>query len=124
MFKIKDWIDKNKLDWNNLSGNPNAIFLLEKNLHKVNWFALSRNPNAIHILEKNLDKIDWLFGLSVNPNAIHLLEKNMNLISWAFLCQNKNAISLISQYKGKHQYNITPTKKKNEIKCSYHLYIL
>jgi hypothetical protein len=33
--------------------------LLEKNLDKVDWQLLSNNPNAIHLLEKNLDKIDW-----------------------------------------------------------------
>ena len=33
--------------------------LLEKNLDKINWNYLSKNPNAIHLLEQNLDKIDW-----------------------------------------------------------------
>jgi hypothetical protein len=36
-----------------LSGNPNAIHLLEKNQDKIDWRVLSRNPNAIHLLEKN-----------------------------------------------------------------------
>jgi hypothetical protein len=42
-------------------------------IDKVHWDALSKNPNAIHILEKNLDKVDWYglsnwYGLSMNPN--------------------------------------------------------
>jgi hypothetical protein len=37
---------------------------------KINWEALSLNPNAIHILEQNLDKDSW-FNLSRNTNAIH-----------------------------------------------------
>jgi hypothetical protein len=40
---------------------------LEKNLDKVKWDVLSRNPNAIPILEKNLDKVDWEY-LFLNPN--------------------------------------------------------
>jgi hypothetical protein len=39
---------------------------------KINWYELSINPNAIHLLEQNVDKIDWK-RLSPNPNAIHLL---------------------------------------------------
>ena len=57
-MKLRDWIPFDKLDWNTLSMNLNAIPILEKNLDKVNWFNLSQNPNAIHILEKNLEKWD------------------------------------------------------------------
>jgi hypothetical protein len=92
------------IDWKWLSGNLNAIKILEKNpdaalidLHsksikrpqshiieftkqillgadKINKYMLSRNPNGISILEKNLNKIYWIW-LSENSNAIHLLEK-------------------------------------------------
>ena len=75
--------------WHALSGNPNAIHILEKNLDKVSWNALSINPNAIHILEKNLDKVDW-YGLSGNPNAIHILEKNLDKVDWYVLSRNPN----------------------------------
>ena len=47
-----------KIDWDALSRNPNAIHILENNLDKVNWERLSGNPNAIHIIENNLDKVD------------------------------------------------------------------
>jgi hypothetical protein len=62
------------VNWKELSANPNAIHILERNLDKVNWKELSANPNAIHILEKNLHMVDWRF-LSTNPNAIHLFTK-------------------------------------------------
>jgi hypothetical protein len=55
------------VDWSQLSSNPNAIHLLEKNLDKVDWSQLSSNRNAIHLLEKNLDKVVWKI-LSENPN--------------------------------------------------------
>ena len=38
--------------WKCLSGNPNAIQILEDNLDKVDWEMLSENPNAVHILKK------------------------------------------------------------------------
>ena len=97
--KLRDWVDEEKLDWECLSSNPNAIHILEKNLAspeglvKVNWWYLSGNPNAIHILEKKLaeteglDKVDW-WWLSKNPNAIHILEKNLDKVDWEWLSRN------------------------------------
>ena len=32
IYKLRDWIDVNILHWTNLSLNPNAIYLLEKNI--------------------------------------------------------------------------------------------
>ena len=90
-LKLLDWIDINKLNWEYLSVNPNAIHLiseaLEQNRDKIYWRELSRNPGAIHLLEKNIDKINWC-KLSSNPGAIHLLEKNQDKINWDELCYN------------------------------------
>ena len=70
-YPIYDFDEKllEKLDWQELSDNPNAIPILEKHLDKVYWKWFSGNPNAVSILENNLDKVDW-FWLSENPNAI------------------------------------------------------
>ena len=92
---LRDGIPVDKLNWNYLSANPNAIDLLrermnfEKKLteeeykklpYQINWSALCTNsdPEAIKLLslEENYDKIDWLM-LSDNPNAIKLLEKRV-----------------------------------------------
>ena len=83
-----------KIDWKELSKNPNAIYLLEKNIDKVDWYYLSQNSNAIYLLEQNQDKIDWN-GLSINTNAINLLEKNQDKINWMLLSSNSNAIHLL-----------------------------
>ena len=56
-----------KIDWYNLSKNPNAISLLKKNQHNIKWNNLSLNPNAIELLKENKDKINWMY-LSGNPN--------------------------------------------------------
>tara|TARA_B100001094_G_C17975883_1_gene692743 strand:- start:542 stop:943 length:402 start_codon:yes stop_codon:yes gene_type:complete len=55
---------------------------------------LSGNPNAIHLLEQNQDKIDWRM-LSSNQNAINLLEKNQDKIVWTLLCQNPLGYELL-----------------------------
>jgi hypothetical protein len=75
MYKLRDWINIKDIDWDSISLNHNAIYLLENNLDKINWDNLSLNPNAIHILEQNNDKINWSY-LSENKNAIQILEKN------------------------------------------------
>ena len=52
MFKLKDWIDKDKINWTQLSENPSerAIALLEQNQDKIAWTHLSTNPSAITLL--------------------------------------------------------------------------
>jgi hypothetical protein len=63
---------------------------LEKYLEKINWQILSHNPNAISILKNNVDKIHW-YELSENPNlnAIHLLENNLEKINWTYIQKSK-----------------------------------
>ena len=72
----------NKIDWNNLSMNPNAIHILSNNNNKIDWHWLSRNPNATDLLEKNLNKINW-YSLSLNPSIFEYdyetLEKRCNI---------------------------------------------
>ena len=79
----------NKIDWSWLSGNPNALSLLEQNQDKICWNYLSGNKNAIHLLEQNLDKIKW-YNLSRNKKAIHILEQNIDKINWYYLSCNEN----------------------------------
>ena len=123
-YVLLDWIDKNKLNWNMLSLNPNAIDLLEEHYDNIDWENLSQNPNAIKILKKrikyeqtlydsgelytlNEDKIDWV-SLSKNPNAIKLLKDRIkyenllddqdlddNMVDWQSLSENQNAIDLL-----------------------------
>ena len=59
MYKLRDWVNIYKLNWECLSTNPNAIHLLEENKDKIDWECLSSNPNAIYLLEQNKDKINW-----------------------------------------------------------------
>ncbi len=89
-MKLLDWIPINKLEWNGLSENPNAIQLLEKYPTMIRWTWLSGNRNllhALHLLEKYPDKINWKY-LSENPNALHIIEKNLDKIVWYNLSLN------------------------------------
>lgn len=44
-MKLSDWIER--INWNSLLSNPNAIYMLEANPHKVNWDMLLKNPNLL-----------------------------------------------------------------------------
>jgi hypothetical protein len=75
-----------KVLWDPLSINPNAIHLLEANQDKINWIMISGNPNAIHLLETNQDKFNpkWL---TLNPRIASIIEKgaipiDINLFGW------------------------------------------
>ena len=72
-YKLSDWVYSHYINkfWSRLSGNPNAVHLLEQNQDKINWTFLSGNLNAIHLLEQHPHKINWMY-LSKNSNAIHL----------------------------------------------------
>jgi hypothetical protein len=45
VYKLQEWIDIDYLHWDILSRNPNAIYILEKNLEKIDWISLCKNPN-------------------------------------------------------------------------------
>ena len=65
-YKLRDWVDIDKIQWSWLSKNPNAIDLLQQYPDKIDWNWLSENPSAIDILKINFDKIDNL-KLRVKP---------------------------------------------------------
>ena len=46
IWKLRDWVNKDKINWKLLSFNQNAIELLKENKDKINWNNLSLNPNA------------------------------------------------------------------------------
>ena len=59
MYILPEWIHQDKQIWQNLSMQPRAVYILEKNPDKINWNLLSLNHKAMHLLEKNQDKISW-----------------------------------------------------------------
>jgi hypothetical protein len=100
---------EDKLDWNNLNINSNAITMLEENPEQINWKRICKNPNAIHLIQEQISRdstlIDWK-TLSANPNAIDILQQNIDKIWWPLMVQNRNpnALNIIRQ-----QYTIHPS---------------
>ena len=96
-YELRDWIPLEKLDWANLSKNPNdgAIELLKKTYKKIDWLWLSSNPNpeAIELLKANPKNINWDF-LSYNKGAIELLKAEPEKINWDMLSGNSNPIAV------------------------------
>ncbi len=120
-MKLLDWIPEDKIDWYNLSKNPNllnAIHLLEKYPDKINWKWLSGNPNLLNaislleiVLQHDPDKINWnqLPRNSNSLQAIHILEANQNKIG-CNLHLNPSIFEI-----DKKQYDIDINKKANNI---------
>ena len=79
----------NKIDWDMLSINKNAIELLKENPEKINWDMLSINKNAIELLKANPDNINWKYlSRNLNPDAIELFKENQDKINWNYLSFN------------------------------------
>ena len=50
-MELLDWVDIQKLDWDLLSKNPNAIELLEANPDKINWYYLSKKSKCYSFIK-------------------------------------------------------------------------
>jgi hypothetical protein len=102
VYKLRDWIQYDKLDWYGLSSNPHpcAIDMLEKNVENVNWHRLSPNPSAISLIENHLDKVNWQY-LSRNENAIPIIQRYLHNADWTFLSCNPNAMSILESNRDK-----------------------
>jgi len=98
-YESYDYLTKNYIDWKQLSSNRYiSINFYSKNIDKINWSELSANPNAISLLKKYKNKIDYN-RLLENENAIDMIEQNLDKITdITYLGLNKNAIHLIDKY--------------------------
>ncbi len=96
MLKLRDWIDINKIKWQYLSENPNAIELLKENQDKINLFYFSQNPNIFtydYILMKETMKNS---GIAEELMSVIFHPKNMDRwIDWGFT-EHQEMLDLIS----------------------------
>ena len=77
IYKLLDWVDVEKLDFQTLSKNHNAITLLLQNIDRIEMhaFSLNTHPIAVNMLSFAFHRIHWT-NLSENPSAAHILLKN------------------------------------------------
>jgi len=59
-----------KIRWEWLSSNPNAMPLLEKNINKVNWLRLSSNPGIFDLDRRFEIYNEELIQRSMHPKRI------------------------------------------------------
>jgi hypothetical protein len=91
-YNLRDWIPIDKLHWDKLSLNPNAIKLLEDKIEEEKILIKNRK---LHLLQNN-KRINWE-NLSLNINAIKLLRNNYVKIDWENLSKNINAIDILKE---------------------------
>jgi hypothetical protein len=119
-YELRDWIPKDRLRWDILVYNYNAIDLLDANPDMIEWENLPSNTNKEGVAslirkyvfgnpkyKKFANDIDWA-QLSSNPFAIDLLETIIkaggadptnNRVDWYLLCKNPAAIHILSDPK-------------------------
>ena len=97
VYKLKDWVEKNgnKLNWDLLSLNPNAIELLKENQDKIDWKNFSENPNIFNItynyslIKERMDIIrEELLSISLHPDMIMNWRKQGFMIDDLFYYNN------------------------------------
>jgi hypothetical protein len=109
LCKLRSWVDK--LDYNHLAKNFNAINLLdellENYLEKI-WGSLEfraylfGNVNAMPLIEKWIREMNYFMNnknvlkyLSLNTSAIRFLDDNPKYINWKYLSKNPKALPLL-----------------------------
>lgn len=71
MFKLRDFIRIDKVDWNLMSKNPNAIHLLEKNPRRVNWTIISQNPSIFELDYSLMKERSSIYKQELIEKALH-----------------------------------------------------
>jgi hypothetical protein len=107
---INNNINDNKINWDKLSSNINAIQICENNLNKVNWYKLCQNANGLDIIKKILYKnpndkrLKWNLMLkNDNENIYDILSYKLNIdnefreLNWvdAAISTNKVVLKLL-----------------------------
>ena len=93
-YVLRDWIPINKLNFAEISLNKYAIDFLKENKDKIYWDQLSKNPNAIELLQEKFNEEKKL--KETNLEAFENLE-DKDRINWKNLSQNINAIELLTE---------------------------
>lgn len=114
---LNELYEKTKtINWNKLSSNPNAMYLIKKRIadennltakeiddtdsnYIINWYNLSSNPNAIDVLKKKIEE-----EKEQGERIVAELNDNRK-IHWSSLSANPNAILLLKENQEKIVWN-------------------
>jgi hypothetical protein len=118
MMKHVYWVNElHTLNWYNLSRQPDAIPLLERNLDRVRWDQSHASPKMLPFLRKHPEHIEW-YILSCFPHSMKFVEesvkKNLGILphlNWRHLSSRPEAISILEQHP---EYIEWGTLAKNE----------
>jgi hypothetical protein len=112
LYKIRDFIPLNKIDWELFYTNQNIILYIEKYIRETLATPMSEvgrsstefkrnttspNGDSIFLQKPDIfDQINWGF-LSLYANAVPFLEKHIDKVSWTALSRNPKAIHILEK---------------------------
>ena len=118
---INNNMNDNKINWDKLSSNINAIQICENNLNKVNWYKLCQNVNGLDIIKKILSKnpndkrLKWNLMLkNDNENIYDILSYKLDIdnefreLNWVdvAISTNKGVLKLLRDVYNKNPNDI------------------
>ena len=118
---INNNMNDNKINWDRLSSNINAIKICENNLNKVNWYKLCQNVNGLDIIKKILSKnpndkrLKWNLMLkNDNENIYDILSYKLDIdnefreLNWVdvAISTNKGVLKLLRDVYNKNPNDI------------------
>ena len=118
---INNNMNDNKINWDKLSSNINAIQICENNLNKVNWYKLCQNANGLDIIKKILYKnpddkrLKWnLILKNDNENIYDILSYKLDIdnefreLNWVdvAISTNKGVLKLLRDVYNKNPNDI------------------
>jgi hypothetical protein len=110
-YVLRDWVPKDKLNWNILSGNPCATeILMEKAKYES---SLSEEEYELMDEEK---KINWMRLCRITEST-EILKKNPSNIMWAYLSSNKNqeVVDMIKERIEYEKINVPDIYEDNRV---------
>ena len=107
-YILRNFINLNLLDWDNLSLNINSIDLFKNNKYinniNIDNLCKNQNKNISHIIYKLI----WEYKYDINiffkkslmnySNYIDLIENNIDKIDWNEFSNNTNGIKILEKY--------------------------
>lgn len=122
-YILRDFINLNLLNWDNLSLNINSIDLFKNNkyINNLNIENLCKNQN------KHISDIIYKLNINIiiffkkynkllmnNSNYIDLIKENIDKIDWNEFSNNTNGIEILEKHKNKINWS-NLSKNKNAI---------